>query len=200
MKKEPEKTQEKIPENENPKPESGGVGKVLYELLPYAAIVVGVLLLNSFIIINAKIPSQSMETTVMTGDRLFGNRLAYMKEDPARYDIVIFHYPDDEKQLFVKRLIGLPGDTIEVRDGTVYINGEHDPLEEEFTSTNRHDDYGPVTVPEGCYFMMGDNRAHSNDSRFWTTTFVKREQIVARAGLRYWPVNKIGFVNKYSKN
>lgn len=174
--------------------------RVLKEILPYVAMVAAVLLLNTFIIINARIPSQSMETTVMTGDRLFGNRLAYLRSDPKRYDIIIFHYPDDESQLFVKRLIGLPGDTVELKNGVVYINGEHDPVDEEFTSTNRHDNYGPVTVPEGCYFMMGDNRAHSNDSRFWKSTFVKRSQIVARAGLRYWPLNKIGFINKYSDN
>ncbi|MDO4619203.1 MAG: signal peptidase I [Lachnospiraceae bacterium] len=170
------------------------------EILPYVAIVAAVLLLNKFVLINAKIPSQSMETTLMTHDRLFGNRLAYMNEDPQRHDIVIFRYPDDETQLFVKRLIGLPGDTIELRDGVVYINGEKDEDQEEFTSTNRHDNYGPVTVPEGCYFMLGDNRAHSNDSRFWNNTFVKREQIVARAGFRYWPLNQIGFVNKHAKN
>lgn len=174
--------------------------KIIKEILPYALIVGAVLLLNRFVVINAKIPSQSMETTLMIGDRLFGNRLAYLNSDPKRYDIVIFHYPDDESQLFVKRLIGLPGDTIEVKNGVVYINGEHDDTDDGFTSTDLYDDFGPYTVPDNCYFMMGDNRAHSNDSRFWTTTCVRRDQIVARAGFRYWPLNKIGFVNQYSSN
>lgn len=174
--------------------------KIIKEILPYALIVGAVLLLNRFVVINAKIPSQSMETTLMIGDRLFGNRLAYLNSDPKRYDIVIFHYPDDESQLFVKRLIGLPGDTIEVKNGVVYINGEHDDTDDGFTSTDLYDDFGPYTVPDNCYFMMGDNRAHSNDSRFWTTTCVRRDQIVERAGFRYWPLNKIGFVNQYSNN
>ncbi len=104
--------------------------KIIKEILPYALIVGAVLLLNRFVVINAKIPSQSMETTLMIGDRLFGNRLAYLNSDPKRYDIVIFHYPDDESQLFVKRLIGLPGDTIEVKNGVVYINGEHDDTDD----------------------------------------------------------------------
>ena len=170
------------------------------ELLPYIIVVAAALMLNSFIIINAKIPSSSMETTIMTGERVFGNRLAYLKSDPKRYEIVIFHYPDDEKRLFVKRLIGLPGDVIELKNGQVYINGVNDMENEPFVSTDLHDDFGPYEVPENCYFMMGDNRAHSNDSRFWDNKCVRRDQIVGRAGLRYWPLTKIGFINQYADN
>ncbi len=171
------------------------------EVLPYVLVVLAALLINQTIIINARIPSASMETTIMTGERVFGNRLAYINSEPKRYEIVIFKYPDDEKRLFVKRIIGLPGDTIELRDGDVYINGVNDmEFENQFISSNLMDDFGPYTVPEGCYFMMGDNRAHSNDSRFWDHKCVQREKIVGRAGLRYWPLNKIGFINKYADN
>ena len=96
-------------------------------------VVVVVLFVNNFILINAKIPSESMENTIMTGDRVFGFRLAYglnvdlfgnhiskKVKDPERFDIIIFKYPDDESQLFIKRLIGLPGETVEIRDGKVY--------------------------------------------------------------------------------
>ena len=99
-------------------------------------VVVVVLFVNNFILINAKIPSESMENTIMTGDRVFGFRLAYglnvdlfgnhiskKVKDPERFDIIIFKYPDDESQLFIKRLIGLPGETVEIRDGKVYIDG-----------------------------------------------------------------------------
>ena len=86
-------------------------------------VVVVVLIVNNFLLINAKIPSESMEDTIMTGDRIFGNRLAYLFSDPQRYDIVIFKYPDDETQLYIKRVIGLPGETVEIRDGKVYIDG-----------------------------------------------------------------------------
>ena len=105
-------------------------------------VVVVVLFVNNFILINAKIPSESMENTIMTGDRVFGFRLAYglnvdlfgnhiskKVKDPERFDIIIFKYPDDESQLFIKRLIGLPGETVEIRDGKVYIDGALEPLE-----------------------------------------------------------------------
>ena len=85
-------------------------------------VVVAVVLVQSFLIINARIPSESMENTIMVGDQIFGNRLAYKFGDPQRFDIVIFRYPDDEKQLFIKRVIGLPGETVTIKDGKVYIN------------------------------------------------------------------------------
>ena len=98
-------------------------------------VVVVVLVINNVVLINAKIPSESMENTIMTGDRIFGYRLAYgfnmnlfgneiskKWKDPERFDIVIFKYPDDESQLFIKRIIGLPGDKVEIKNGKVYIN------------------------------------------------------------------------------
>ena len=182
------------------KKEPWTVKRVIKEIYPYIIVIAAALLVNTFIFINARIPSASMETTIMTGEHVFGNRLAYVNADPKRYEIVIFRFPDDEKRLFVKRIIGLPGDTIEIKGGQVYINGVNDMENEPFVSTDLHDNYGPYTVPEDCYFVMGDNRAHSNDSRFWKNTCVKRSQIVGRAGLRYWPLNKIGFINQYADN
>ena len=96
-------------------------------------VVVVVFIVNNVLLINAKIPSESMEDTIMTGDRIFGNRLAYINKDPQRFDIVIFKYPDDETQLFIKRVIGLPGETVEIRDGKVYIDGSETPLDDSFT-------------------------------------------------------------------
>ena len=84
-------------------------------------VVVIVFIINNVLLINARIPSESMEKTIMTGDRVFGNRLAYMTKDPERFDIVIFKFPDDESQLFIKRVIGLPGETVTIKDGKVYI-------------------------------------------------------------------------------
>ena len=108
-------------------------------------VVVVVLIVNNMVLINAKIPSESMENTIMTGDRIFGFRLAYginfdffgkhiskKMKDPERFDIIIFKYPDDESQLFIKRLIGLPGETVEIRNGKVYINGSDQPLDDSF--------------------------------------------------------------------
>lgn len=167
-------------------------------------VVVAVLVVNNVVLINAKIPSPSMENTVMTGDRLFGFRLAYglnmdlfgnkiskKFKEPERYDIVIFHYPDDENQLFIKRLIGLPGDKVEIRDGKVYLNDSETPIEEEYLPEPPAGDFGPYYVPENCYFMMGDNRNNSKDSRLWKNTYVRFDQIVGKAVLRYYPSIKL---------
>lgn len=168
--------------------------KIIKEVWPYALVVAAVLLLNRFIVVNARIPSGSMETTIMTRDRLFGNRLAYIKEDPERFDIVIFRFPDDEKRLFVKRIIGLPGETVNIRDGKVYIDGSEKPLPDGFCPERPLGDFGPFKVPEDHYFMLGDNRQHSNDSRFWDNTFVAKDKIIGKAGLRYWPFTRLGLI------
>ena len=154
-------------------------------------VVVVVLIVNNFLLINAKIPSESMEDTIMTGDRIFGNRLAYLFGEPQRYDIVIFKYPDDETQLYIKRVIGLPGETVEIREGKVYIDGSESPLDDSFTPETPVGNYGPYTVPEGCYFMLGDNRNYSKDSRFWQNPYVEKEKILGKAVMKYFPGFKI---------
>lgn len=172
---------------------------LLHEVWDYVRIiltvVVAVLLINNFLLINARIPSESMENTIMVGDQIFGNRLAYKKADPERYDIIIFKYPDDESQLFIKRIIGLPGETIHIEDGKVYVEGQETPLEDDFIPEPMEGSFGPYTVPDDSYFVLGDNRNHSLDSRFWQNTFVTREEILGKAGLRYFPFTKIGFVH-----
>ncbi len=167
-------------------------------------VVVVVLIVNNVVLINAKIPSESMENTIMTGDRIFGFRMAYginfdffgkhiskKMKDPERYDIIIFKYPDDESQLFIKRLIGLPGETVEIRDGKVYIDGSEEPLDDSFVRETPTGNFGPYTVPEDCYFMLGDNRENSRDSRYWNNTFVTFDEIVGKAVIRYFPSIKL---------
>ena len=167
-------------------------------------LVVVVLIANNVVLINAKIPSESMENTIMTGDRIFGFRMAYginfdffgkhvskKMKDPERYDIIIFKYPDDESQLFIKRLIGLPGETVEIRDGKVYIDGSEEPLDDSFVRETPTGNFGPYTVPEDCYFMLGDNRENSRDSRYWNNTFVTFDEIVGKAVIRYFPSIKL---------
>ena len=144
--------------------------------------------------VNAEIPSGSMENTIMTGDRVFGNRLAYIFGEPKRFDIIIFRYPDDEKQLFIKRIIGLPGETVEIHDGQIFIDGSKTPLKDVTTKEFMQGSFGPYTVPDNCYFVMGDNRNNSKDSRYWEHTFVTDDEIVGKAFLRYWPLNKIKFL------
>ena len=104
------------------KEESVSTARELFQWV--AAIVAAVLIalaIDNFVIVNAQIPSGSMENTIMTGDRVIGNRFAYSFSDPQRFDIIIFRYPDDERQLFIKRIIGLPGETVEIRDGKIYL-------------------------------------------------------------------------------
>ena len=148
--------------------------------------------INTFILINARVPSASMENTVMTEDRLFGNRLAYKKADPGRGDIVIFKYPDDESQLFIKRVIGLPGETVTIIDGEVFIDDSSEPLKEPYLAQEMIGTFGPYEVPENSYFMLGDNRNYSRDSRFWENTYVEKDKILGKALLRYWPMSTFG--------
>lgn len=121
-----------------------------------------------------------MENTILTGDRLIGFRLAYLFHEPERGDIVIFKYPDDESQNFVKRVIGIPGDVIQISNGHVYVNGEQ--LEENYLREPMNNDGEELTyvVPADSYFMLGDNRNNSKDSRYWTNTFVSRIRLLLR--------------------
>ena len=180
----------------------------MFEYIRLIAVVVGVtLLLEIFVIVNAVIPSASMEPTIMTGDHIFGNRLSYHFRIPERYDIIIFRYPDDEKQLFIKRIIGLPGETVEIRDGEVYINGDSVPLYDSFCldedvtmlDTSRSMLTNPFVVPEDCYFVLGDNRLNSRDSRYWSQPFVHRDKILGEAVFRYWPINKVSLIHRYKE-
>lgn len=145
------------------------------------------LFLTNVVVVNAKIPSESMEDTIKAGDRVIGFRLSYLFDPPQREDIVIFKYPDDESQLFVKRVIGMPGDLVEIRQGFVYINGSETPLEGRYVKGAPEGDFGPYQVPEDSYFVMGDNRQHSWDSRFWQNTFVKKDKIIGKAVVRIFP-------------
>lgn len=162
------------------------------KVIAVAAIIA--LSLNTCIIANSRVPSGSMETTIMTGDRIIGSRLAYkFGGDPERGDIVIFDHqtgPGDEKTRLVKRIIGLPGETVDILDNQVLINGtilEETYLPEEMDSDDFH-----FEVPEGCYLMLGDNRNSSADARFWRDPYVPESEIIAKVLIRYYPrINRI---------
>ncbi len=146
---------------------------------------------NNLIIINAEVPSGSMENTIHEGSRMIGFRLSYVFSKPKRGDIIIFKYPEDESQNFVKRVIGTPGDTVEVKMGIVYINGKtlkEDYVYFEGNVISSKGDFPATKVPNGCYFVMGDNRNNSLDSRFWEKThFVKEDEILGKAIFSYYP-------------
>jgi len=150
--------------------------------------VVFALLFNRFIIVNARVPSGSMEGTIRTNDRIIANRLSYIFADPSRFDIVVFPSPDRPDQLNVKRVIGLPGDTVNIINGQVFINGDELPLRDDFVQGAIEGDFGPVDVPDGHFFVLGDHREDSLDSRRWQTTpFVCGDDILGRVVFRYFP-------------
>lgn len=174
---------------EEPESSVRGAKRVARELLSWVMVVVCAFVLafiiTHYVIIKAEVPTGSMIPTIQIGDRLIGNRLAYLFSDPKRGDIVIFPYPDDESQIYIKRVIGLPGETIEIVDGVLYIDGA--AYEEDYLNEPMEGSFGPFTVPEGHYFMMGDNRNHSWDARYWTNHYVAKEKILGKAWLRYEP-------------
>lgn len=164
--------------------------------LPIVIAVIIAVLLKTFVFANAVVPTGSMKNTIEENDRIIASRLAYVNEDPERYDVVLFKFPDNEKKIFVKRVIGLPGETVEIVKGVVYVtktDGETIQLDSSFiTACTPGGDAGPYVVPEGCYFMLGDNRNNSEDSRFWNNKFVSKDKILGKVMFRYYPsVGKI---------
>ena len=206
--------------SENSKEKKDGAAKetsLKAEILSWVEVIVVAvalaLFIDNVIIINATVPSGSMEKTIMTGDRVLGTRFSYWFFEPRRGDIVVFKYPIDEalgkNTKFIKRIIGLPGETVEIMDGVVYINGE--ALQEDYingTWTDENDGF-QFHVPEGEYLMLGDNRNNSSDSRWWARiaiskglasdmeeaeafSYVPRKKILGKAYVRYWPITQIG--------
>ncbi len=158
-------------------------------VIPILIAVLLALILKNYVIINARVPSGSMIATIEEGDMLIGFRMSYLTKDPQRGDIVIFYYPDDESQKFIKRIIGLPGETGIIQDAKIYIDGSSEPLNEDYLPEEWTVNTGPYKfeVPEDSYLMLGDNRNYSADARLWRNTYVKREKIIARAIFIYYP-------------
>lgn len=173
-----------------------------------ALVVAGLLalIIRTFLFQAFHIPSGSMEDTLLEGDFLFVSKTLYGAEvpftggkrlpsirEPKRGDIIVFRYPEDPSQDFIKRCIGIPGDVIEYRDKQLFVNG--DLQDEDYTKHSQgerivpgRDNFGPITVPEGKFFMLGDNRDNSRDSRYWG--FVDYSQLRGKALFIYWSWDK----------
>ena len=149
--------------------------------------VVLALVINNFIIVNASVPTGSMMDTIQVNDRIIAFRLAYLFSNPQRFDIIVFRCPDDGVTLYVKRIVGLPGDLVNIINGNVYINNADRPLRDDFVRGEHLRNYGPFEVPEGKFFVLGDNRSNSIDSRHWTNQFVAQDTILGRVIFRYFP-------------
>lgn len=152
--------------------------------------VVLALLLRTFVIQAFWIPSASMVPTLLEGDRVLVCKFEYMVRTPRRGDVFVFKYPENTKIDYVKRLIALPGDKFEVRDGVVWINDKK--VDEPYVVFHDTYNHKPLIVPEKSYIALGDNRPNSADSRYWG--FVPEKNILGPVIVRYWPLNRIGLV------
>lgn len=158
--------------------------------------VVVVFLLKTYIIINATVPTGSMENTILPGDNIMGFRVSYLFEEPERGDVIFFYFPDDESKKYVKRIIGLPGEKVVISNAKIYINDSEIPLEEPYLKEEWTVGIGPYEfyVPDGCYFVLGDNRNSSVDAREWQNPYVATEKIIGKAIFTYYPFNRWGVV------
>jgi signal peptidase I len=174
------------------------------------------LLIKTFLVQAFYIPSQSMVPTLHVGDRVLVNKIVYTIGEPQRLDVIVFRNPTlpepdrgffsgvwhwliegigvstDPNRDFIKRVVGIPGDTVEVRNGKVFVNGER--LTEPYARDEQdRQDYGPVTVPRARYFVMGDNRPNSSDSR--SVGFIPEDKIVGKAFVLLWPPSRIEWLS-----
>lgn len=204
----------KTPPNESKGASKPPKGKIRENVEALAIAIILALFIRAFVVQAFKIPSGSMENTLLVGDYILVNKFIYGAKlpftditvvpvkDPKREDIIVFKYPGDPSKDYIKRVIGVGGDTIDIRDKKVYVNGKL--MENAYAKFSdprvfsdaymfpenmlRRDNLGPIKVPEGKLFVMGDNRDSSNDSRFWG--FVDKSAVKGRAFMIYWSWDK----------
>lgn len=150
------------------------------------------ILINKFLIFSIYVPSGSMLPTIQIGDRMIASRI-YNYDNIKRGNILIFNFTEEEEDsLYIKRVIGLPGDNIKIKGSKVYINNEE--LKEDYVKYPE-ETFAEYDVPEGEYFFLGDNRADSKDSRYWKNPFIKQEEIKGKALFRFYPLETFGSIN-----
>ena len=180
-------------ENNIPEPSAPGIlAEFRGWLKDILLAVVIAFLMVVFLYQPVKVEGTSMQPELLDQERIFVNKFVYHFEEIHRGDIVVFWYPKDPSKSFIKRVLGVPGDVISIRDGQVHINGQL--VEERYVPRGYQDadSYPPVRVREGHYYVLGDHRNASNDSRSWG--LVPRKYIYGKAVFRYWPVEKAGFL------
>ncbi|MFC1571826.1 signal peptidase I [Candidatus Margulisiibacteriota bacterium] len=151
------------------------------------------LIIRAFFLQVFWIPSGSMEPTLDIKDRIVVNKVAFHFRAPRRQEVVVFRQVGlmaEPKRDLIKRMMGLPGEVLEVKDGIVHINGK--PIEETHPLNREYTDFGPVAIPDDHYFVMGDNRPASADSRYWG--FLPKKNLIGPTFLRIWPLNKFGLI------
>lgn len=149
------------------------------------------LVIRAFFLQVFWIPSGSMEPTLDINDRIVVNKVAYFFRQPKRLEVVVFRQVplmDTSKKDLIKRLVGMPGETFEVRNGAIYINNQ--PIVEKHTIHQDYANFGPITIPPDSFFVMGDNRPESADSRYWG--YLPSKNLIGPAFLRIWPLSRLG--------
>ncbi len=176
-------------------PNSGGtvkkVGQFLLETLQTILLALVLYLLIDSVVARVRVENISMKPTLQPGEFILVNKLAYRVGSLGHGDIIVFHYPLNPSEDYIKRVIGLPGDTVDVRGGTVYVNGQG--LDENYIAAKPTYD-GEWKVPQNAVFVLGDNRNQSSDSHSWG--FVPLQNIVGRAMVIYWPLDNLKVLNE----
>ena len=173
---------------------------LLWEIIKVVLISLAIIIpVRYFLVQPFFVNGASMEDSFYDGDYILIDEISYRFKDPVRGDIVVFRYPLDHRQFFIKRVIGMPGETIEVNNDTVTITNKDHPdgfvVKEEYLSSNQETRGNiKITLDDNEYFVMGDNRLHSSDSRYWGA--VKRSEITGRVFARAWPLGKAEFFDK----
>ena len=163
----------------------------------YILVIIGLTwMIVTFVGQRTRVSGQSMETTLQDGDNLIVDKISYRFHDPSRYDIIVFPYKYEENTFYIKRIIGLPGETVQVKDGYTYINGKK--LTSDIYGREVMDEPGiaeePIKLGSDEYFVLGDNRNHSQDSRDPYVGVLKRSDLLGRAFIRIYPLNKFGVI------
>lgn len=179
---------------ENYEEKKPGILREILGFLIYVGIVVGItFFIITFVGQRTYVSGSSMENTLSHGDNLIVDKITYRFSDPKRYDIIVFPFRHEENVYYIKRIIGLPGETIQIQDGSIYINGEilsESYGREVMKSAGLAEE--PITLGEGEYFVLGDNRNDSMDSRDPGVSTIHRDEIIGRAWVRIWPLDEIG--------
>ena len=173
----------------------GIIKELLAWLAMIAVVVAATYLVVTFVGQRTQVSGESMETTLSNGDHLIVDKISYRFRDPERYDIVVFPYRLEENTYYIKRIIGLPGETVQIVDGYVYINGVQ--LDEHYGNEIMEKPgiaAEPVTLGEDEYFVLGDNRNNSQDSRTASVGVIHRDEILGRAWARIWPLSDFGVI------
>lgn len=187
-------------ESQSEREEKGGLSTFASFLIMIAIVVVAYFGLRTFVVGTYEIPSGSMLDTIQIGDRVFSEKVSYYFRDPEQGDIITFADPENPQRTLIKRVIAVGGQTVDLKDGYVYVDGKklNEPYTEGKQSLPLNTAYGvsityPYTVPDGYLWVMGDNRTNSADSRYFGA--VSKDSVTGHANFTFWPLNRIGILD-----